>query len=249
MRPIRVIHDPPLAGAMNMAVDEWLLEQTGLDQQPRLRFYQWAPATLSLGYFQRRADREHHSASLTLPMVRRTTGGGAIVHDRELTYSLTFPLSDRWAARHRELYDLMHRVIITALADWGISVRSWQSGDPVPPTLESTPFLCFQRRSAGDLVGGLHKVVGSAQRRSERALLQHGSLLLGCSPYAPELPGLVELGGIAVPPGQLSRRIEAGFCQETGSFAEPEDPDWSHQQGVEKWLRSRYLADSWNGKR
>ena len=93
-RVLRVIVDPPADGAWNMAVDEALLlsdERTGLT----IRFYQWEEPTLSLGYFQSLAEREQHPPSVDCPMVRRASGGGAILHDRELTYSMVAPLDQR----------------------------------------------------------------------------------------------------------------------------------------------------------
>ena len=74
-----------------MAVDETLLFDAAENGTATLRFYSWDEPTLSLGYFQRYADREQHTASRTCAVVRRQTGGGAILHDRELTYSLALP--------------------------------------------------------------------------------------------------------------------------------------------------------------
>src|SRR5688500_9559950 len=94
MSALRVITDPPASGAWNMAVDEALLESAATGSVATLRFYEWHEPTLSLGYFQPAADREQHAASRACPLVRRASGGGAIVHDRELTYSLAWPLRD-----------------------------------------------------------------------------------------------------------------------------------------------------------
>ena len=74
-----------------MAVDEALLETAASLGVPTLRFYQWQEPTMSLGYFQEYADRLRHAASAGCPTVRRASGGGAIMHDRELTYSLAVP--------------------------------------------------------------------------------------------------------------------------------------------------------------
>jgi len=85
----RLIVDRPAPGAWNMAVDEALLDAAVEQGVAALRFYQWSEPTLSLGYFQRHADRDSHAASHDCTLVRRQSGGGAILHDRELTYSLT----------------------------------------------------------------------------------------------------------------------------------------------------------------
>ena len=78
-----------------MAVDEALLLDAAENGIATLRFYEWSEPTLSLGYFQRYDDRYSHAASRDCAIVRRQTGGGAILHDRELTYSLTLPASHR----------------------------------------------------------------------------------------------------------------------------------------------------------
>ncbi len=82
--------DPPAPGAWNMAVDEALLEDAALERRCWLRFYRWQEPTLSLGYFQSYADRRQHPASSGCPAVRRTSGGGAILHDAEVTQGSGF---------------------------------------------------------------------------------------------------------------------------------------------------------------
>ena len=96
-----LIVDAPADGAWNMAADEALLHTVSNTETPVLRFYQWQSPTLSLGYFQSYADRNQHAASLEADVVRRLSGGGAILHDQELTYSLVLPgsnplASDTW---------------------------------------------------------------------------------------------------------------------------------------------------------
>ena len=94
MTPCRQILSEPTDGASNMALDEALLESAaaaGANVRPTLRIYGWPRPTLSLGYFQRAADREMHEASGECDLVRRPSGGGAILHDRELTYALVLP--------------------------------------------------------------------------------------------------------------------------------------------------------------
>src|SRR5262245_32066382 len=88
---VRLIIDPPQKGAWNMAVDQALLESAAASGGVALRFYQWSEPTLSLGYFQPIAARSEHPPSLHSPVVRRASGGGAILHDRELTYSIAAP--------------------------------------------------------------------------------------------------------------------------------------------------------------
>jgi lipoate-protein ligase A len=203
MTPCRLIIDPPQEGAWNMAVDEALLNDAADRGVASLRFYMWSAPTLSLGYFQRVAERETHPASRGAAMVRRLSGGGALVHDREITYSLALPASHPLARRPAELYPLVHRALVDALAAAGVAARRFgDAAGESPPAAAGAPaeepFLCFARRTAEDLVlsppdgGGGPKIAGSAQRRRRGAVLQHGSLLVGASPAAPELPGLLE---------------------------------------------------------
>jgi lipoate-protein ligase A len=192
MQPLRVIVDRPGAGDWNMALDEALAEQAEAQGIATLRLYAWEPATLSLGYFQRYDERVGHLPSRELACVRRPSGGGAIVHDRELTYSLAIPDARGQKSRREALYRIVHAAIIEVFAACGANLDVCGS-TTAKRGAGSEPFLCFERRAAGDLLCGSAKVVGSAQRRNRGAVLQHGSILLGKSPHAPDLPGIEDL--------------------------------------------------------
>ena len=198
MPTARLIIDSPAEGAWNMAVDEALLESAVASDTVTLRFYEWTPATLSLGYFQAYDERAGHTASLDCPIVRRSTGGGAIVHDQELTYSIIVPVSGRFHPAATALYDAMHQSLVSTLAQLGVQASLYrtpelvQLGEAKPPE----PFLCFQRRAVGDVIIDGQKVAGSAQRRHAGTVLQHGSILLRRSANAPELPGICDLAGV-----------------------------------------------------
>lgn len=213
----QLIIDPPRPGVWNMAFDEALLERAANDGTASLRLYQWAEPTLSLGYFQRYAERETHVASREAAVVRRQSGGGAILHDRELTYSIAIPPAHSLARRNELLYSTVHREAVATLESLHASrrgpkqERTWRfalSEGESPHEGAREPFLCFERRATGDVVlhaqnGGPRpageasrrewKIVGSAQRRHRGAILQHGSLLLRRSPAAPELAGVADL--------------------------------------------------------
>jgi lipoate-protein ligase A len=184
-----------------------------------LRFYGWSEPTLSLGYFQPYSQRATHAASRACAVVRRQTGGGAILHDRELTYSLALPASHNLAKHAQTLYQAVHQEFIRALTSIS-DIATWQrhlqirERELAQPSGEE-PFLCFQRRSQGDVIwvageemsgesglsrltAGPSKILGSAQRRYQGAVLQHGGLLLERSRAAPELAGLSDLGGLIV---------------------------------------------------
>ncbi|TWU41983.1 Octanoyltransferase LipM [Novipirellula artificiosorum] len=188
-----------------MAIDQALLEAVDGGTAPVLRFYRWTEPTLSLGYFQKASNRNRHSASQALTMVRRATGGGAIVHDSELTYSFAWPLEKTSTGARTDLYRQTHRAVIAALSDFGIPASRW--GDLSSAATEQDPFLCFMRRTDEDLIVSGYKVVGSAQRTGRRAVLQHGSILLAASPHAPELPGVNNLAGKSIDALQLADRV------------------------------------------
>ncbi len=120
MTPCRLIVDPPLDGAWNMGFDEALLEQAADAGIATLRFYQWQEPTLSLGYFQAYDERDTHAESRQAAVVRRQSGGGALMHDRELTYSISLPADHPLARQSPQLYDVVHRSLIDLLAAEGI---------------------------------------------------------------------------------------------------------------------------------
>ncbi len=192
-QPCRLLLEGPAGGAWQMAVDEVLLESVAAGGAATLRFYQWSEPTLSLGYFQPFLARRQHIPSRDCSVVRRQTGGGAILHDREWTYSLVLPVAHPLASDAKQLYDAVHNALAMTLEESNVRVSVLR--EPSGRSAREQPFLCFERRSQGDVVCGDTKVCGSAQRRRRGAILQHGSLLMARSPHAPELPGILELTG------------------------------------------------------
>lgn len=179
-----------------MAIDQALLAQASREQRPIVRIYRWQEPTLTLGYFQEYAAREKHAESLPLAVVRRASGGGAIVHHHDWTYSICVPsslLSSNIGAS-KPVYDTLHGAAIKWLSNYGIEAKQFDAKTCSSNSAAECRFLCFERRSEGDLVVGDTKVLGSAQRRKYDSLLQHGSLLLSKSDFAPSLNGLFELG-------------------------------------------------------
>ncbi len=163
-----------------MARDESLLSGVSEGESPpTLRLYQWECPTISLGYFQRFADYLALAKPAgELPVVRRLTGGGAILHDLELTYSLAIPNEhELLSSGANRLYELAHDAIIACLNQMNIESNRCGTTDDSTPT--RGPFFCFERRHCYDVVTGLQKIAGSAQRRTRQAMLQHGSIVFG----------------------------------------------------------------------
>lgn len=246
--PLRLLLDPPDSGVRNMAADECLLAAASQDGLPRLRFYRWREPTVSLGYFQRLADRDGHSASRGCPIVRRATGGGAIVHDGELTYSFVAPITDRLSHEVAALYRAFHETIVAELAERGVAARLHPGARQ-----SSEPFLCFQRRSDGDVVVdtrlGEHKVLGSAQRRHAGAVLQHGSLLLRASSAAPELPGIRELTGHDLAADELVTALARRLAERLDRRIEPATWSGDEVAVIDRLASTMFDHARWLGRR
>ena len=176
MRQWRLIYDNPAVGAWNMAVDEAIMEAVGAGQvPPTLRLYGWEPACLSLGYGQRSSDVDFSGVeSLGWDVVRRPTGGRAILHTDELTYSLSLPVEDDLASGTVvESYRRISGALVKALSDLGAAPRADQQTDQLEISA-----VCFETPSHYEITVEGRKLVGSAQMRRKQAILQHGSLPL-----------------------------------------------------------------------
>lgn len=230
-----------------MAVDEMLLESAAAVDGCALRFYRWSEPTLSLGYFQRHTDRASHKASRDCPLVRRASGGGAILHDRELTYSFMVHTGHRLAANAEALYRAIHISWIEAVAN--LRIRATMYETRASTTRSTQPFLCFQRRAKGDVVIGRYKIVGSAQRRRRGAVLQHGSCLLQRSSSAPEAPGLAEAAGVVLSPQQLIDLWLSGLRIALQVDFEETPLSTAENARVREIVRSKYGCVKWTGRR
>jgi lipoate-protein ligase A len=175
----RLLVDPPGQGAWNMAVDESLLEHVGSGgSPPTLRLYAWQPACLSLGYAQPFEDVDTaRLGELNWDVVRRPTGGRAILHTDELTYSITTPLVEpRVAGTVLESYNRLAGALLAAVKSLGVPVEvkehaAGQNNQGQGP-------VCFEVPSAYEITVGGKKLIGSAQARRREGVLQHGTLPL-----------------------------------------------------------------------
>ena len=157
-----------------MALDEALMERSAATGEWICRVYGWAEPTISFGRNQaavRHYDKQRVERGMAV--VRRPTGGRAILHHREVTYCVTGPTSD--AGGLHESYVLINRLLVDGLRSLGIDVSVAQSR---VQAMQPGPVPCFDHPSSGELVARGRKLVGSAQWRSDHALLQHGSILI-----------------------------------------------------------------------
>jgi lipoate-protein ligase A len=175
----RLLITPPARGAWNMAVDEAILEAAGSGQsRPTLRLYAWNPACLSLGYAQSFADVDLDRLRANgWEVVRRATGGRAILHTDELTYSVTAPPDEpRVAGTVLESYQRLARALVWAVHALGLPVEMEEHA--APASAAKGP-VCFEVPSAYEIVVEGKKLVGSAQARKREGVLQHGTFPLG----------------------------------------------------------------------
>lgn len=165
-------------GALNMAVDEAILEAVSVGASPpTLRFYQWQPPCLSLGYRQPSSvvDQERCAAA-GWDVVRRPTGGRAILHSDELTYSVIAPAGEpRVRGTVLESYRRISKALLTGLRTIGLT--SFEA--PRDPSVSGTDGpACFDGPSSYEITHAGRKLVGSAQVRKKNVILQHGTLPL-----------------------------------------------------------------------
>jgi len=174
----RTIITAPARGAWNMAVDEAVLESVGRgDSLPTLRLYDWFPACLSLGYAQPYSDVDvERIRAHGWDVVRRATGGRAILHVDELTYSVIAPLDEeRVQGSVLESYYRLAGALIRAVRSLGLSVEMEENAS-APGTAKGP--VCFEVPSAYEIVVGGKKLIGSAQARKKEGVLQHGTFPL-----------------------------------------------------------------------
>jgi len=167
------------AGAFNMAADETLARQASV---PTLRVYRWQPFTISIGYNQRLDEIDFRKVRQAgIGVVRRPTGGRAIFHAHEVTYSVIVPKRSGWFAKNSlEMYNHISSALVLGLRAAGVSVNLEKRALPDPEFMSyDQKFACFATSARYEIHYESKKLVGSAQRRFEYALLQHGSILLG----------------------------------------------------------------------
>lgn len=171
----RILVVPPRSGAENMARDVGLMRRARETGESVFSIYGWTRPTLSFGRNQPAVGRYNREQimSLGIDTVRRPTGGRALLHNREVTYSVTAPAGAGIALR--ESYEQINVILLAALARLGVraSVAKPRARAPQPSDLP-----CFAGPSRGELISDGGKLVGSAQWRHEGALLQHGSILI-----------------------------------------------------------------------
>lgn len=179
MRSWRLIKSPPSDGFTNMAVDEAIFKAVSAGSSPpTLRFYTWVPHAVSVGYFQNYLEDVDLAAcrDMGIDVVRRQTGGRAVLHDKELSYSVICPDdAPNFPANILGTYKIISSCLVNGLNSIGLnaSLTSY-----IIKVGRDSPSACFNSPSYYEITIDGKKLIGSAQKRGEGAFLQHGSILM-----------------------------------------------------------------------
>ncbi|SEN24097.1 lipoate--protein ligase family protein [Lihuaxuella thermophila] len=271
MRNWRFLPYQIYSSAYNMALDEAIMTAHREGKvPPTLRFYGWNPATLSIGYFQR-AEKEVDLERLKeagLGFVRRMTGGRAVLHDQELTYSVIVsedhPLMPSSVS---ESYRVISQGLLEGFRQLGMRA---DLSSPDQAQREHSSAACFDSPSDYELVIERKKVAGSAQTRQRGVILQHGSILLNLDTdllfRVLRFPServkerlkknfaekAVAINLVREKPVSMEQVIEAfytGFAKGMGLNLIPGELTRYEQELAEELVRTRYGNDEWNFRR
>jgi lipoate-protein ligase A len=204
-----------LRAAENMAIDEAVFRLNRPESlPPTLRFFGWNPPAVSLGYFQKASQEIDVNFCLRegIDIVRRPTGGKAVLHEHELTYSLVAAIDHPlFTGDILETYRVISACIVEALRRLGLAPEMVSEGRSAAGTPMEA--YCFAAPSKYELLVGGRKICGSAQVRGGGAFLQHGSLLTDIDPLrAAAVMGIAAAGisgSTTTLREQLGRRIES----------------------------------------
>ena len=230
----RLIQDREGSGPWNMGLDEAMLRNASEFGLASLRLYTWSGPWLSLGYAQRRVapERLEDCRRVGVSVVRRTTGGRAVLHGRDLTYCVAAP-EQRLKPGLRGTYDQVADALLVALHSLGIREADRA---PLLGSQGRTPdFDCFAEPAGDEIVLGAGKLIGSAQRRRGGAVLQHGSIRLAAdSPEVARATGVAD--GLAVSLAESGYAVEERDLREAivRAFAEVLRSDFE-ERAPEAW--------------
>jgi lipoyl(octanoyl) transferase len=175
MKTWRLLDTGPLPGALNMNIDKAILKSHDQGKSPpTLRFYQWSPPAISLGYFQKQSSIDISKChQFGLDIVKRPTGGKAVLHENDLTYSIVAGTKDGVPFSVPAAYHLLSQGLIAGFKKLGVEP---EAGHVAIGASDSD--ICFMRFAAGDLLCQGKKFMGNAQTWKRSSLLQHGAIIL-----------------------------------------------------------------------
>ncbi len=252
----------------NMAIDEAIFRDTVKNKKPpTLRFFGWRPAAVSIGYFQELKNEIHFNRCRLsgVDIVRRMTGGKAVYHSDEITYSLTAGKSDElFPDNITGTYEKISLCLARGLSLLGIKAHLAKAGAPGKEPARTS--CCFSVPSSHELLVAGRKICGSAQMRTHGGFLQHGSLLMTFDPVetaalillsqAPEpaeklrcsVTAVNELIPSPVSAETLCAVLQQGFSDELGIDLS-EGTLTPAEKALSAQLVKKYESDAWNWER
>ncbi len=246
-----------------MAIDETLLRHFApAVSRPMLRLYGWEPAALSIGRFQK-ADELNldHCRDRGLPVVRRITGGGAIFHADELTYSLVCaPSQIPPASSIKDSFRLLTAFLLDFYRSLGLTANYAVDGASAGERLGGRMPFCFAGRESYDILVDGRKIGGNAQRRLREVIFQHGSIplmdrleegsacLCDVPPDIAERVTCLEREGVRQDARQLKKRLADCFGSCLGVHLVAEDLSLQEQATAERLMVEKYCSPLWNLK-
>lgn len=258
MESWRLLVSPADSGARNLATDQAVAEHVRDGASPpTLRFYTWRPAAMSLGYGQPLAAVNTDLAlQKGIDLVRRPTGGQAILHNDELTYAVMLPRTHALAAGGvLRSYERLSAGFERGFAALGLD--AWQ-GDWQPDASQAEGLLCFASPSTHELSADGVKIMGSAQTRLGGALLQHGSIPFAHDPRIFDLlrlprpatlRGLRDLRSPAPTVGALIEVLATGFAEALRAALMPGSLSQAERSSRDALVRKRYACEAWRARR
>ncbi|MDA8442271.1 MAG: lipoate--protein ligase family protein [Peptococcaceae bacterium] len=265
----RLINSGHLPGAMNMAIDEAIMQAVAAGKAPpTLRFYGWEPACLSLGYAQK-ADEVAWNACTAygIDVVRRPTGGRAILHDQEVTYSITAAEDNPLVSGTiLESYLKISQGLVLGLRNLGIPAEIVAQKDAA----KLGTAACFDSPSFYELAVNGHKIVGSAQTRHNGVVLQHGSIIRAMdtaklfavlsfpseevrekmkAAFRRKACSLQDVLGPELTDAQIVAEVGAGFAAAFDITPVASELTQWEQELAAQLRESKYSTDEWNKKR
>lgn len=258
--PWRLISDPPQSAALNMAIDEAIALAFSEGKAPEtLRLYRWENPSFSIGAFQRlELDWIASLEAQHIEIVRRITGGRALLHDDEFTYSLISSTANPlFSSGIKGSFQSIAKGLLSGLQQIGLEAALHAPSHT--PRLERKNPLCFDAVSIYEITAREKKLIGSAQRRWKNHFLQHGSLIIkqsdamknGMEDFPVKLVSenqitLAEL--MPIPPRYeaLFQAIKTGFEKALAITLNPGTLSRYEQMLVQQCLREKYGRRAWN---
>ena len=267
----RIIQSPSNSGAFNMALDEVFLTMAAQKiKPPTLRLYSWAPPALSLGYSQKASDVDFQQLEqLGWDMVRRPTGGKAILHIDELTYSISAPADNPLVSGTLlESYQRISSILQNALSHLGVVTSADHQYTDLPENAKVNP-VCFEVPSSFEITHNSKKLIGSAQARKAGGVLQHGSLPLfgdlgritqalhfdsegerqtAAYKVNARASTLQQAAGRSITWEEAARSLILAFSAQPDIEVEMVQPDADEIQQAEELARAKYASPAWTNR-